>query len=242
MSRTERSSVWVPSDEALRAMINSSVRYQAAPLYRDVPPEYKDGNVTQYPIGSGIVFLSNYVRETINVGGRRITDVSLRGRARPMLPDQRIDQHQAGRAIDFMTRDKELGDAVANWLAVNADAIGVQCIVWCNRKFGPWFPRGDSRRFGEYVGSSPHVDHVHVDLTVEGAEGRTPFFSGRQLPPPLPPRRQARGSRNHAGNTRPAPILDAAGGSSAATTYVVIGASIVGAVAIGGILYWRYSQ
>jgi hypothetical protein len=86
------------------------------------------------------------------------------------------DVHEEARAIDFMVRDiaSAEGEALANWLLANAEAIGVQGIVW-NR--ASWYPTRTPRtapRFQSgYTGESEHRDHVHAELS-EGAAARTP--------------------------------------------------------------------
>ena len=84
----------------------------------------------------------------------------------------RRDMHEEARAIDFMLPGPESarvvqGPLLANWLSRNAQAFGIQGIV---SRSGNWFasyPAG--RRFRPYPGSSPHVDHVHVELSEEAA-------------------------------------------------------------------------
>lgn len=89
-----------------------------------------------------------------------------------------LSVHATGRAIDLMVpmaggdADNTLGDAVAAWLVENAEYIGIQRVVW-DRAF--W---NGERGFGLLSSASlPHTDHLHVELSVAGAERRTVFFT-----------------------------------------------------------------
>ncbi len=93
-----------------------------------------------------------------------------------------LSVHSVGRAMDLMITtiggdaDNTRGDVVANFLVENAEHIGIQRVIW-DRAY--W--NGQSG-FGSYTGPSPHVDHLHVELSVDGAARRTAFF--RAAPPP----------------------------------------------------------
>lgn len=89
-----------------------------------------------------------------------------------------LSVHATGRAIDLMVpmtggdANNTLGDQVANWLVENASFIGVQRVVW-DRAF--W---NGERGFGLLSSASlPHTDHLHVELSVDGAARRTTFFT-----------------------------------------------------------------
>lgn len=89
-----------------------------------------------------------------------------------------LSVHATGRAIDLMVpmaggdADNTLGDAVAAWLVENAEYVGIQRVVW-DRAF--W---NGERGFGLLSSASlPHTDHLHVELSVAGAERRTAFFT-----------------------------------------------------------------
>ena len=97
--------------------------------------------------------------------------------------------HGTGRAIDVFVpldgadADNGLGDPVANWLVENADAIGVQLIIWDRTIWNP--SRSDKDR--EYGGPHPHHDHLHVELNEDGASGAAPWFESGAMPPPTDP-------------------------------------------------------
>jgi hypothetical protein len=93
--------------------------------------------------------------------------------------------HGVGRALDVMiptsggAADNDLGDPIAHWLIRHAQEIGVQTIIW-DRSI---WRVSRSPRFGEYTGSNPHVDHLHVEINIAAGRMETPWF---QAPPPPP--------------------------------------------------------
>jgi hypothetical protein len=95
--------------------------------------------------------------------------------------------HGTGRAVDLFVplsggqADNTKGDAVANWLVRNAASIGVQYIIW-DRASWQASLTGDKLR--GYSGPHPHHDHIHLELSPDGAARRTAFFAGST---PLPP-------------------------------------------------------
>jgi hypothetical protein len=89
-----------------------------------------------------------------------------------------LSQHGTGRAVDLAIptidggADNERGDAVATWLVEHSGDIGVQLIIWDR---GVWLG-SDPGSVKPYGGPDPHVDHLHVELTVPGSLRQTPFF------------------------------------------------------------------
>ena len=88
-----------------------------------------------------------------------------------------LSVHAVGRAIDAgitLTGDRDadntLGDAVANWLVANAEYIGIQRVGWD----GMWW--NGERGFLPMHGD-PHKNHLHIELSVDGAARRTRFFT-----------------------------------------------------------------
>jgi hypothetical protein len=94
--------------------------------------------------------------------------------------------HAQGRALDLMSTT-ERGNAVVNWLlapdargnySANARRLGVMQILWRDRCWNTDDDRGvlSVRRMRECgIG---HFDHVHIDLTLAGAMGRTSYWGG----------------------------------------------------------------
>jgi len=77
--------------------------------------------------------------------------------------------HGMGRAIDIMvsalnTSDRETGDDIRNLLYNNAEAFGIQRIIW-NRK--QWSSEKDGWR--NYTGSNAHTDHLHVEINLNAS-------------------------------------------------------------------------
>jgi hypothetical protein len=89
-----------------------------------------------------------------------------------------MSQHGTGRALDIFIptidgqADNTKGDAIANWLVENAQAIGVQSVIW-DRTI--WRVDHERRDF-EYTGEHPHHDHVHVEITEEASHKNTPWY------------------------------------------------------------------
>ena len=87
-----------------------------------------------------------------------------------------LSVHAIGRAIDAGIpliggdADNTLGDAVANWLIANAEYIGIQRVGWD----GMWW--NGERGFIPMRGD-PHKNHLHIELSVDGAAKRTRFFT-----------------------------------------------------------------
>lgn len=128
----------------------------------------------------GAEVLADYVRSNFS----QIVNSSIPGDGVQMYACRQIrggsglSVHATGRALDIFvaTRggaaDNARGDQLANWLVENAEAIGVQAIIWDRSTWRPG--RGDSC----YNGQHPHNDHIHVEITREAAAKDTPFFQG----------------------------------------------------------------
>lgn len=90
--------------------------------------------------------------------------------------------HGTGRALDVFIpldrgqADNDKGDPVANWLVQNAQHIGIQLIIWDRTIWTANRAAGTKDR--SYGGEHPHHDHLHIELTPDGANRRTPFFTG----------------------------------------------------------------
>lgn len=72
-------------------------------------------------------------------------------------------EHTSGRALDIMTSDIALGDAISAFLQRNASALGLYDIIWRQRIWTPerasegWRPMSDRGS-----ATANHYDHVHV--------------------------------------------------------------------------------
>ena len=93
-----------------------------------------------------------------------------------------LSVHGTGRALDIMIRtdggraDNDVGDPIANWLVTHAENVGVQYIIWDRTDWGAY---RDPPKTSDYGGPIPHVDHIHMELTVDAAHMRTDWFTDR---------------------------------------------------------------
>lgn len=91
-----------------------------------------------------------------------------------------LSVHGTGRALDLMIptddgrADNDAGDPVANWLVTHAELVGVQYVIWDRTD---WGAHRDPPKTSDYGGPNPHVDHIHMELTHEGAAMDTPWFT-----------------------------------------------------------------
>jgi hypothetical protein len=87
--------------------------------------------------------------------------------------------HGTGRALDLMIpttggqADNTKGDPIANWLISNAQALGVQYIIWDHVS---WGASRSGTKLKTYTGPNPHVDHIHVELSNEAGAGQNKVF------------------------------------------------------------------
>lgn len=100
---------------------------------------------------------------------------------RPNTADTSLTSiHGTGRALDVMIAkvggdaDNTKGDKVAHWLVMHAQEIGVQLVIWDRMA---WNASRKGEKFNPYTGPIPHIDHLHVELNLDGAQMKTPFFT-----------------------------------------------------------------
>ena len=107
-----------------------------------------------------------------------------------------LSVHASGRAIDLFvpldrgSADNDLGDPIANYLIANAEALGIEYLVWDRSQ---WSAGRTSNKQRYYGGPHPHHDHLHIELSPTMAN-RT----GKYYPPIIP------GGTGGGGNTAPA--------------------------------------
>lgn len=75
--------------------------------------------------------------------------------------------HPKGLALDFMTRNKAQGDALAADVIANYKQWSVKYVIWWRREWSP----GDG--WDSYSGPSAHTDHVHVSFHATPGSGGT---------------------------------------------------------------------
>jgi len=164
---------WVPDDAARRAGEAQSGGYEAAPAW---DPSRCSGSLR-----GGTRALGDHLVATFG-GASRYDGYNCR---RNTADRSRMSVHGTGRALDVYVplsggdADNDLGDPIAHWLIEHATELGVQLIIWDRTK---WNISYSGRKDRAYGGSHPHHDHLHIELTSDGAEGRTPWFGGRDTP------------------------------------------------------------
>lgn len=107
---------------------------------------------------------------------------------RPIVGNEsKMSVHATGRALDIMLHtvdgeaDNTIGDPVGNWLIENAEAIGIQFIIW---DLYTWMASRDPGTKGkDYGGSHPHHDHLHIELAEEYADLTENWFEDLVEPP-----------------------------------------------------------
>lgn len=74
-------------------------------------------------------------------------------------------EHPSGRAIDAMTSNQAVGDAVANWARANAGQYGITEVIW-NQRIWTTQRAGEGWRMMSDRGSATanHRDHVHISV------------------------------------------------------------------------------
>lgn len=104
--------------------------------------------------------------------------------------------HGEGRSVDLYARvdrpaEKAQAEAYVAWMQSNAVELQVAYIIWNHNQWS-WARRADGWR--PYTQPNKHTDHIHVDLSWEGARNPSPLFAGGvpglgggQNPAPTPP-------------------------------------------------------
>ncbi len=167
---------YVPDGSTLDAGRRQSVGYNGA-------PSWSGGRNCGGRLLSGTRKLGDYLKANFP-GARSYGGYSCRQNT---ANRSKTSVHGTGRAIDVFVpldrgqADNDLGDPIADWLIQNAEAIGVQYIVWDRTSWNPSRGGGNHRRYG---GPHPHHDHLHIELTNDGAAERTSWFRGGAVTPP----------------------------------------------------------
>jgi hypothetical protein len=92
-----------------------------------------------------------------------------------------LSVHASGRAIDLFVplyggeADNDLGDPIAEYLIMNAQALGIEFIVWDRTSWGASRSAPKQRA---YTGPHPHHDHLHIELSPNASN-----TTGRTYPP-----------------------------------------------------------
>jgi hypothetical protein len=161
------SSSWTPSATARKAGASVRVKYEGAPPWKGTAGCGGHLTVGAKKIGE---YLLGQFDQISSVGGYA---------CRPNTANaSQTSVHGTGRALDIFIptiqgrADSDAGDPVGNWLIENAQRIGIQFIVWNRTKW-----RANGTNTSPYGGPNPHVDHLHVEMTSEAGNAKTPWFT-----------------------------------------------------------------
>ena len=106
----------------------------------------------------------NHVRVAAETIGPKFGITSIIGVA--LRPNE--SDHPTGLALDFMTKDKAKGDALAEHAKTNASAYGVKYVIWWGRIWSVERNAEGWRAYKPPTGSTTdtamHKDHVHVSF------------------------------------------------------------------------------
>ena len=174
---TDPADGWVIPQDVLRAGENQSVQYADAPNW----DESRRSSICSGWLREGARILRRYLLDNFP-GIREIGGYNCRPNS---ASPHKLSIHGTGRALDIMIptingrANNTVGDPIANWLVLNASAIGIQYLIWNRVR---WSGGRRRRKFAPYTGPNPHRDHIHVELNLDGAQQRTPWFVGRAAP------------------------------------------------------------
>jgi hypothetical protein len=162
---------WVLPADVRAAGEAQHVRY-------DSPPAWANGSNCSRIFTAGADDLKRHIQATFpgvsSIGG-------LSCRQNTANPAE-TSVHGVGRALDIMVPpvsgkgNAAVGDPIANWLVRNAQALGLQYLIWNRTK---WSGSRSGRKDGVYGGPIPHIDHLHAELNLDGARRLTPWFRTR---------------------------------------------------------------
>ncbi len=127
-----------------------------------------DGCVAGGTLFSGVRTLSDYVARHF-AGSWKIWRGAY---CRKIAGSSSNSIHGTGRAIDVMMSGYSNGDRLANWLAMNAKALGIQMIIW---RRSTW--KASRGYITYYGGSSSHNDHLHIEFNDAGAGAHTSWYN-----------------------------------------------------------------
>lgn len=165
---------WKPGSSTINAGNRQRVSYDSA-------PSWNGGRNCSGTFSAGARDLGNYLVANFR-GAKYFQGYN----CRQIRGSSGMSMHGTGRAIDVFIpldrgqADNTLGDPVANWLVENAEAIGIQMVIWDRASYGP---HRSSPKQRYYSGTHPHHDHLHIELTREAAARATTWFRNRGAVP-----------------------------------------------------------
>lgn len=111
------------------------------------------GDVAPHVAAAALEIAQRY--DVWNIGGRA-TSGHING-----------SDHYTGHAIDVMVyKDKAKGDAVAAYAIAQHERWNVKYVIWYRRIW-------ENGKWTNYVGTSPHTDHVHISFHKQAGTGGT---------------------------------------------------------------------
>lgn len=150
---------WSPPADVLAAI--AAVRVREA----QGSPE-NDGRPVQLAPPTGVVAMGQRLKALFPL---IVGPPQLRAGSAHHNPGGNRDVHEEGRAIDLMIPNLAYGEQIANFISLHADVLGIQGVIF---RRGKWFSNAPRATvFGPYGGTSPHTDHVHLEVG--------PDFAGR---------------------------------------------------------------
>lgn len=155
---------WTPNAAALSAASTTTARYTSVPLIRRQQSVNSRGAFVWSP---GLKALRDHIASEYGI-------TTFWGRGRSTLLPKR-DPHLYGRALDAMC-GIEKGHEIANFLLAIADSAGVILVINDGIQWGAGINHSQPK---VYRGSSPHTDHVHLELSRQGCMGELPWYSGK---------------------------------------------------------------
>ncbi len=116
---------------------------------------YEQGNWSNGSNNYGLKGVSSNTSSAANYFGSKYGIKDIGGRGPGSVPGS---DHPKGRALDFMTSNRNKGNALANDLIRNYKKWNVKYVIW----YGfIWHP---GRGWKKYNGPSAHTDHVHASF------------------------------------------------------------------------------
>jgi hypothetical protein len=178
-----------------------SASVAALPLLAAAPAQAAYPVPASPSFGSYAEPLARYVAPAVCAKGAQVGTLALRSLliatypTRPTISTYRActgttssDDHQEGRALDWMMSaanagDRALASTFFSWLFAtdkygntyaNARRLGVEYIIW-NRQM--WRAYNTAVGWQPYTGSVPHTDHIHISLSWDGAKKLTTWWN-----------------------------------------------------------------
>ncbi len=155
------SGAWSPAAVVVANADTQTVQYDGAPAWDN--GAHCSGNLT-----AGARTLRDVIIEAFpqvdSIGGYN---------CRVIAGTNSMSLHGTGRALDIMLptisgdADNGAGDPIAAWLMQNAEALGLQLIIFDSTIWST--SRAPGSRVRGYSGENPHVDHLHVEINEEAA-------------------------------------------------------------------------